>query len=109
MLMNPTYAAATVTAAQADAMVAAANNDGGAMAGFMGMGMAMNAGGNAANLYAMVYCVLFTLNTQHYKSGAGDFPDRGNVAQRQKGCRPATEPAQNFQLSTFNSQFLSAS
>lgn len=53
MLMNPTYAAATVTAAQADAMVAAANNDGGAMAGFMGMGMAMNAGGNAANLYAM--------------------------------------------------------
>ncbi len=53
MLMNPTYAAATVTAAQADAMVAAANNEGGAMAGFMGMGMAMNAGGNAANLYAM--------------------------------------------------------
>ena len=53
MLMNPTYAAATVTAAQADAMVAAANNDGGAMAGFMGMGMAMNAGSNAQNLYAM--------------------------------------------------------
>ncbi|MBO4878632.1 MAG: SPFH domain-containing protein [Clostridia bacterium] len=53
MLMDPTYAGATVTAAQADAMVAAANNEGGAMTGFMGMGMAMNAGANAANLYAM--------------------------------------------------------
>ena len=47
-------AAATLVGAQADAMKAAADNDAGAMTGFMGMGMAMNAGGmNAQNLYAM--------------------------------------------------------
>ena len=47
-------AAATLVGAQADAMKAAADNDGGAMTGFMGMDMAMNAGGmNAQNLYAM--------------------------------------------------------
>ena len=35
-------------------MKAAASNEGGAMTGFMGMGMAMNAGGmNAQNLFAM--------------------------------------------------------
>ena len=41
--------------AQADAMKAAASNSAGAMTGFMGMGMAMNAGGgmNAQNLFAM--------------------------------------------------------
>ncbi|MBO4366396.1 MAG: SPFH domain-containing protein, partial [Clostridia bacterium] len=37
-----------------DAMKTAAGNEGGAMNGFIGMGMAMNMGGNnAANLYAM--------------------------------------------------------
>lgn len=41
--------------AQADAMKAAASNSAGAMNGFVGMGMAMNAGGgmNAQNLFAM--------------------------------------------------------
>ena len=54
MLRDPTMAAATLVGAQADAMKAAASNDGGAMTGFMGMGMAMNAGGvNAQNLFAM--------------------------------------------------------
>ena len=39
---------------QIDAMKAAANNAGGAMTGFMGMGMAANASGmNAQNLFAM--------------------------------------------------------
>ncbi len=52
---DPTMAAATLTGAQADAMRAAASNSNGAMAGFMGMGMAMNAGNamNTQNLYAM--------------------------------------------------------
>ena len=51
---NPNLAAATLVGAQADAMKAAAANRGGAMTGFMGMNMAMNAGGvNAQNLYAM--------------------------------------------------------
>ena len=55
ILRDPTMAAATLTGAQADAMRAAAENQNGAMTGFMGMGMAMNAGAaaNTQNLYAM--------------------------------------------------------
>ena len=55
IMRDPTMAAATLVGAQADAMKAAAANDAGAMTGFMGMGMAMNAGGgmNAQNLFAM--------------------------------------------------------
>ncbi len=43
---DPNMAAATVVQAQADAMRDAAKNEGGAMAGFMGVGMAMNVGGS---------------------------------------------------------------
>ena len=54
MTTNPNAAGARLVGAQADAMRDAANNQGGAMTGFMGMGMAMNAGGmNASNLFAM--------------------------------------------------------
>lgn len=54
IMRDPTMAAATLVGAQADAMKAAAANEAGAMTGFMGMGMAMNAGGtNPQNLYAM--------------------------------------------------------
>ena len=55
VMRDPTMAAATLVGAQADAMKAAASNEAGAMTGFMGMGMAMNAGGgmNTQNLYAM--------------------------------------------------------
>ena len=54
IMRDPTMAAATLVGAQSDAMKAAAANEGGAMTGFMGMGMAMNAGGvNAQNLFAM--------------------------------------------------------
>ena len=53
-LTNPNMAGATLVAAQADAMKAAASNSAGAMTGFMGMGMAAQAGGaNAQNFYAM--------------------------------------------------------
>ncbi len=53
-LSNPNLAAGTVVEAQADAMRTAAGNKNGAMAGFMGMGMAMNAGGaNPQALYGM--------------------------------------------------------
>lgn len=55
VLQNPNMAGAALVGAQADAMKAAASNTAGAMTGFMGMGMAMNAGGgmNAQNLFAM--------------------------------------------------------
>ena len=54
ILRDPTMGAAAMVGAQADAMRAAASNEAGAMTGFMGMGMAMNAGGmNPENLYAM--------------------------------------------------------
>ena len=48
IMRDPSMAAATLVGAQADAMKAAAANENGAMAGFMGMGMAMNVGGNNA-------------------------------------------------------------
>ena len=44
IMRDPTMAAATLVGAQADAMKTAAGNQAGAMTGFMGMGMAMNAG-----------------------------------------------------------------
>ncbi len=55
IMRDPTMAAATLVGAQSDAMRAAAENKAGAMTGFLGMGMAMNAGGgaNAQNLFAM--------------------------------------------------------
>ncbi len=54
VLQNPNMAGATLAGAQADAMRTAAGNVAGAMNGFVGMGMAMNAGGmNAQNLFAM--------------------------------------------------------
>ena len=54
MTTNPMVAGSRLVGAQADAMRTAAANEGGAMAGFMGMGMAMNAGGmNAQNLFQM--------------------------------------------------------
>ena len=55
IMRDPTMAAATLVGAQADAMKTAAGNQAGAMTGFMGMGMAMNAGNrmNAQDLFAM--------------------------------------------------------
>ena len=55
IMRDPTMAAATIVGAQADAMKTAAGNQAGAMTGFMGMGMAINAGNgvNAQDLFAM--------------------------------------------------------
>jgi membrane protease subunit (stomatin/prohibitin family) len=53
MMSNPMMAAGNLAQAQADALRTAAGNQGGAMAGFMGMGMAGMAGGlNANDLFA---------------------------------------------------------
>lgn len=54
VMRDPTMAAAALIGAQSDAMRAAASNENGAMMGFMGLGMAQQAGGmNAQNLFAM--------------------------------------------------------
>lgn len=54
IMRDPTMAAATLVGAQADAMKAAAANKNGAINGFMGFGMAQQAGGaNAQNLFQM--------------------------------------------------------
>jgi membrane protease subunit (stomatin/prohibitin family) len=53
-MRDPNMAGAQIASATTDAMRAAAANEGGAMNGFIGMGMAMNGGGSqAANLFAM--------------------------------------------------------
>ena len=54
IMRDPTMAAATLVEAQSQAMKDAAKNSSGAMTGFMGYGMAQQAGGiNAQNLFAM--------------------------------------------------------
>ena len=54
VMRDPTMAAAHLVGAQAQAMQDAANNQSGAMTGFMGMGFAQQTGGvNAQNLFAM--------------------------------------------------------
>ena len=54
IMRDPTMAAATLVEAQSQAMKDAANNASGAMNGFIGCGMAQQAGGfNAQNLFAM--------------------------------------------------------
>jgi len=54
VMRDPGMAGAALVAAQADAMVGASSNEGGAMTGFMGLGFAQQAGGmNAGQLFAM--------------------------------------------------------
>ena len=54
IMRDPTMAAATLVGAQSEAMKTAAANPNGSMMGFMGMGMAQQAGGvNAQNLFTM--------------------------------------------------------
>ena len=54
VMRDPNMAAAQLVGAQADAMRLAADNKGGAMQGFIGMGMASQAGGmNAQSLFGM--------------------------------------------------------
>ena len=54
VMRDPSMAAAQLVGAQSDAMRAAASNTAGAMTGFMGMGMAGQAGGmNYSDLFAM--------------------------------------------------------
>lgn len=86
IMRDPTMAAATLVGAQADAMKAAASNEAGAMTGFMGMGMAMNAGGgmNAQNLFAMG------------QQGQQNQPQQGAPAANSWKCKCGTTATGNF-------------
>ncbi|MCL1885750.1 MAG: SPFH domain-containing protein [Dehalococcoidia bacterium] len=53
VMRNAGMAGATLVTAQADAMKAAAGNEGGAFMGFLGMNAAMNAGSNAGSFFNM--------------------------------------------------------
>lgn len=92
VLRDTSMAAATLTQAQADALKTAAGNENGAMMGFMGMGMAANAGANlnTQQLYAMAQaqkeqdpkdgwkCSCGAVNTGNFCSNCGSKkPDGG--------------------------------
>jgi membrane protease subunit (stomatin/prohibitin family) len=84
---NPGMAAATLVGAQAEAMKAAAANSAGAMTGFMGMGMASQAGGvNVQNLFEMNAQQQGAVPQQGYTGTAGTVqqgaaPQQGVVPQ----------------------------
>jgi membrane protease subunit (stomatin/prohibitin family) len=89
VMRNPNMAAATLVGAQADAMKAAAGNKGGAMMGFMGLGMAQQAGGmNAQNLFAMG-------QQQPQQQGNQQFanPPQQYGNQQPQAAAPAAAPA----------------
>ncbi len=87
VMRDPSMAAATLVGAQSDAMRDAAKNSAGAMTGFMGMGMAQNAGGmNANDLFAMA---------QQNKAAAAQTPAPAAVPADTWKCACGHENAQN--------------
>lgn len=96
VLQNPNMAGATLVSAQADAMREAASNSGGAMTGFMGMGMAMNASGgaNAQNLFAMgQQAAQAQAAGQQMASQAPQQAAQHTVSQGASAAAPNTAPA----------------
>ncbi len=94
--MDPTRLAARLGNAQADAMKAAANNRGGAVNGFMGMGMAQGMGGmNAADLFQLGQQPAHQQAQQQAPAAGWTCPcgERGNTGKFCQSCgkpRPAT-------------------
>lgn len=101
IMRDPGMAAATLAGAQADAMRAAAGNEKGAMTGFMGMGMAQQAGGiSVQNLYEMGQQARQTVEKQPeaQKKQAGEWDCAcGTSGNTGKFCREcgAQRPAQS--------------
>ncbi|MCI9339500.1 MAG: SPFH domain-containing protein [Dorea sp.] len=87
VMRNPNMAAAALAGAQADAMRIAAGNRNGAMAGFMGMGMAQQAGGaDLQSLYAMGQRQ--TTDTGRYQAGETSRPYAPGQYQSSEAPRP---------------------
>ena len=82
VMRDPSMAAATLVGAQSDAMKAAASNEGGAMMGFMGMGMAQQAGGNNAQ-------ALFQMGQQQQAQQGQPAPADPNAAPPAAPAAPA--------------------
>lgn len=87
---NPGMAAATLTTAQAEAMKAAASNSAGAMTGFMGFGMASQAGGTSAQ-------TLFEMNARQQQEQM--------MPQGQQSSQPA-QPAQSTPASAPQNEWI---
>lgn len=92
VMRDPNMAAATLAGAQADAMRMAAGNKGGAMSGFMGMGMAQQAGqANLQSLYAMGQQQAATQGAGAMMAGGGSaVPGTGNAAAGGGSAAPGT-------------------
>ena len=93
IMRDPTMAAATLVGAQADAMKTAAGNEAGAMTGFMGMGMAMNAAGGGMNVQN-----LFAMGQQQQAQQAAQTPQSTPAPQAAGGwkCACGTTVTGNF-------------
>ncbi|MCI9226482.1 MAG: SPFH domain-containing protein [Dorea sp.] len=92
VMRDPNMAAATLAGAQADAMRMAAGNKGGAMSGFMGMGMAQQAGqANLQSLYAMGQQQAAAQGAGAMMAGGGSAaPGTGNAAAGGGSAAPGT-------------------
>ena len=96
-LRNPAMAAAHLTGAQASAMQSAAQNSAGAMAGFMGMNMAAQAGGaNAANLFGIAQqqqqAWMEQQNQSKPKAESWDCASCGHKGNKGKFCAECGKP-----------------
>ncbi len=83
---NPGMAAASIVEAQGEAMKAAASNENGAMMGFMGMNMAMQAGGANANQ-------LFAQQAQNQQMQQQMAMQQQQMAPTQPAMAPASQAA----------------
>ncbi|NLV99432.1 MAG: SPFH domain-containing protein [Clostridiaceae bacterium] len=96
MMRDPNYAAATLVAAQSDAMRGAASNEGGAITGFMGLGMAQGAGGaDAAALFRMgeqKTAAEAAQNADRAKAPAGGWTCKCGAENTGKFCKECGEP-----------------
>jgi len=81
VMRDPNMAAAILVGAQADAMRSASANEGGAMMGFMGLGMAQQAGGmNAQSLFGMERQTAPAPQNQYAAAPGGGFGTAGQPA-----------------------------